>query len=136
MLPEDWLFHLVGVHAVLAHSDDHDSRFDFDDDDNDSRQTSESFPVAFLGNEQRTTAPTTVQGFPKPEARHELFVACHHQTGQVVGMAEVDAHRREDDDTTRAGATIRGLSSTLQHAVEPWSRLLSSKARQIASRDT
>ena len=37
--------------------------------------------------------------FPKPQTRHELFVACAAQSGKVLGLAEVDA-RRDDDDSS------------------------------------
>ena len=33
-------------------------------------------------------------GFPKPDALHELFVACSTKNGQVIGMAELDVEQK------------------------------------------
>lgn len=36
-------------------------------------------------------------GFPQPSTRHQIFVACEVSTGQVIGIAEVDARVHGDD---------------------------------------
>lgn len=40
--------------------------------------------------ERLTTYLSMESTYPKPGERHALFVACHHQTGKVLGLAEID----------------------------------------------
>ena len=53
-------------------------------------------------------------GFPKPNTRHEVFVACEESTGKVLGVAEVDA-RPERPPVPEGGPYLCNLAVDLNH---------------------
>ncbi|CAJ1937890.1 unnamed protein product [Cylindrotheca closterium] len=52
-------------------------------------------------------------GFPRPNTRHELFVACEQSTGKVLGLAEVDA--RIERPTVCNGPYLCNVAVDLDH---------------------
>jgi len=53
-------------------------------------------------------------GFPRPNTRHEIFVACEQSTGKVLGLAEVDA-RTERPTVDSDGPYLCNVAVDLDH---------------------